>query len=88
MSTEDGEDYDDEQGSTTSTARRWWLTNDVLAGWLVGTFALLLAADATLQAVSISGVPQVVVQSWVLFTGIAVAWTFGTDAVRAWRGNK
>jgi hypothetical protein len=72
--------------STTSTARRWWLTNDSLAWLLIGTFPLILAAAAATY-LNLGVVPESVLLAWLGFVGTAVAWTFGTDAIRAWRGK-
>lgn len=76
----------DADGGTTTTASRFWLTNDLLAGFLILAFTgyvympLLTAID---------GYPStnpVVIAAFVTAFGVAVAWAFGQDAVEAWRG--
>ncbi|WEL29854.1 hypothetical protein [Haloferax volcanii] len=82
-----GETTDDtSDSSTTSTAERFWLTNDGLAWLLVGSFPLLLGIAAA-EYLDLAAVPESVLLSWLAFVGIAVAWTFGADAVSAWRSG-
>lgn len=73
-------------GETDSTAARWWLTNDVLA------IALVAGFYATMWGIGVGWLRPTVLTSeagiaMLVYTGVAVAWAFGADAVRAWRGQ-
>lgn len=80
------EDISGDHGATTSTRTRFWLTNDGAAWWLLGTFPVWVAFDGV-GWIDLSAVPAVVLRAWVLVVGVAAAWTFGAEAIRAWRGD-
>jgi hypothetical protein len=75
-----------DDGDTTSTALRWRYTNDLVAGFYLCTFVALVALDSY-QFVRLGVVPETVRGVWLAIAGIAAAWVFGADAVRAWRGS-
>jgi len=79
-------DADDGDGDTTSTALRWRYTNDLVAGFYLLTFVGLVALDSY-QLVRLGVVPETVRTVWLAIAGVAAAWVFGGDAVRAWRGS-
>lgn len=72
--------------STTGTNKRFWLTNDLLAGVLVGSLVLVVLAHL-ITTFDISNTPQEIVYLYVFSVGSSVAWAFGKDAVEAWRGG-
>ena len=74
-------------GSTDSPQRRWQYTNDIIAGWLVGTFPLMIAFDAY-GAISLRDTPETAVMGYVVLVGTAVTWAFGSGALEAWRNGK
>lgn len=87
MSTDTDSTDDPTDGETTSPAARWWLTNDVIAGVLVvGFYATLWAVGRGLLDPTV--LTGEVGLAMIAYVGIAVAWAFGTDAVRAWRGDQ
>jgi len=77
---------DDGDGDTTSTALRWRYTNDLVAGFYLLTFVALVGLDSY-QFVRLGVVPETVRAVWLAIAGVAAAWVFGADAVRAWRGS-
>lgn len=87
----DGTDSDqddvDADGSTTSTSKRHWLTNDVLAYLLVGTFPAIVIL-ASVDVVDLGAVPGEVLIAWIAFAGTAVVWAYGPEAIEAWRGAR
>lgn len=73
-----------EDGTTNSTATRYPYTNDAIAGWLVVSFTLLSGLH-TVNVVDLTTLPGTVFAAWISFVGIALAWAFGPEAVKAWR---
>jgi len=84
MSTDDTTDTDDGQAKADSSQVRFWLTNDLTAFMLVlGYFAVIFAHGAGL--IDVQALPDVYMSALVAYVGIAVAWAFGSGAVKAWR---
>jgi len=83
---EDTEDGRDQQGSTTDTAKRHWLTNDLMAG-LLGLSLIGLVSAHGLALVDLTTLPEPLLYLYVGAVGSAVVWTFGKDAIEAWRGG-
>lgn len=81
----DGSDRED-NSSTNSPDRRWWLTNDILTGALVGSLiaGVLLSG---LGLLNLQTVPKEIIYIYVVSVGTAIAWAFGADAVEAWRAG-
>lgn len=77
----------DDGGSTRSTSKRHWLTNDLLAGALALSLILVVAAHGA-GWLNLQTLPQWLVGVYVFSVGSSVAWAFGKDAVEAWRGGK
>lgn len=77
------EDDDDGDSVTANTSFRHPYTNDILAGWLIITFTLVFFFDA-LGWIAL-GSPTRMAVGYLTFVGIAVVWTFGAEALSAWR---
>lgn len=73
-----------EDGTTDSTDTRWAYTNDLLAIYLVVTFPVTAWLDMT-GYVNLETLPASVFTLYASFVGIALAWAFGPEAVKAWR---
>lgn len=85
---EDEDDQDDEGDSQTeSTSKRHWLTNDGIA-WLLAIAYIALLFAAGLDWIHLGDVPEIALLAFIAAFGTAVAWAFGADAVRAWRGDQ
>lgn len=80
---------DEDSGRETETAStRWWLTNDSIAIYLLLTFPIVVMAGSLRTVpVDLDLLPQSVRLTYLFAVGVAVAWTFGRDAVEAWRGG-
>lgn len=76
----------DEQ--TDSTATRWAYTNDLLAALLVLAYLALTFAPLTPYVGSHGGINPVVLTTTTAAFGVAIAWVFGPDAVKAWQDFK
>lgn len=74
-------------GETDSSESRYWLTNDALAVFLTVTFVGYIFMPFTPW---VSGYPEanpLILGAFVTAFGVSVAWTFGRDAVEAWRSG-
>lgn len=78
---------EDSDSDTRGSSRRHWLTNDLLAIWLIFSFTFYIflpyfgyGANAEPNAA--------ILTAFITGFGIAVAWAFGKDAVEAWRGKQ
>lgn len=80
-------DEPDADGSTSDTSQRWWLTNDLLAGLLVTSLVASVAIGGA-GHLDLEAVPEPVVWTYVGSVGSAIVWTFGRDAVEAWRASE
>lgn len=81
-----GDDEDDCDVQTTDESRRHYLTNDVLAGWLILTFPGIVAAGASgIYGFDLGVVPQSIRLAYVGVVGTATVWAFGKEALEAWR---
>jgi len=72
--------------STTSVSRRWLYTNDVLAGLLLGSLPILTALGST-QILALTSIPNSWRVAYLVITGTAAVWTFGSEALEAWRSK-
>jgi len=72
--------------STTSVSRRWLYTNDVLAGLLLGSLPILTALGST-QILSLASIPNSWRVAYLVITGTAAVWCFGSEALEAWRSK-
>jgi len=72
--------------STTSVSRRWIYTNDVLAGLLLGSLPILTGLGST-QILALSSIPDSWRLAYLAIVGTAAVWTFGSEALEAWRSN-
>lgn len=80
------EGSDGEQG-TTSTSRRWWLTNDLLAiGMAVSLIGIVAAHGA--GWLNLQTLPEWLTGIYVFSVGTSVAWAFGEKAIEAWRSKE
>jgi len=79
-------DPDPEPESTTSVSRRWIYTNDALAGLLLSSLAILTALGST-QILALSSIPDSWRLAYLVIVGTAAVWTFGSDALEAWRSD-
>jgi hypothetical protein len=78
---------DDEEVTTTDgTRRRWWATNDVLSGLLLGSLTVLLGAGAH-GVITLSAIPASWAATYLAVCGAAAAWSFGAEAIKAWRDS-
>lgn len=77
----------DQSDTTNSASARWPYTNDLLAALLMLSFAAYTYLPLTNYTTTHAGNP-VVITAYTTAFGIAVAWTFGPDAVRAWQSAK
>jgi len=75
-----------ESESTTSVSRRWIYTNDVLAGFLLGSLPVLTALGST-QVLALTSVPNSWRLAYLVITGTAAVWSFGAEALEAWRSK-
>jgi len=75
-----------ESESTTSVSRRWVFTNDVLAGLLLASLPILTALGST-QVLALSSIPNSWRLAYLAIVGTAAVWTFGSEALEAWRSN-
>lgn len=76
------------EGETDTIQSRWWLTNDLLAVYLLFSFPIIVVASAaSMSGIDLSAIPQTVRLTYLTTVGVAVAWTFGRDAVEAWRAS-
>ena len=80
------EEYDDEQGSTDSPARRYWLTNDAIAIALVASLIVGVIFGGV-GWLNLQTVPKEITLVYSASVGTAIVWAFGADAVEAWRGG-
>jgi hypothetical protein len=81
----DAEDVDAE-GSTETTDTRWWLTNDVLAGWLLISFTVLLAVGGT-GWLALDAIPWQLLSAYMILVLGAGTWVFGVGLVERWGGG-
>jgi len=72
--------------STTSVSRRWIFTNDLLAGLLLGSLPILTALGST-QILALTSIPNSWRLAYLVITGTAAVWTFGSEALEAWRSK-
>jgi len=79
-------DPDPEPESTTSVSRRWIYTNDALAGLLLSSLAILTGLGST-QILALSSIPDSWRLAYLAIVGTAAVWTFGSEALEAWRSN-
>jgi len=77
---------DPESESTTSVSRRWLYTNDLLAGLLLGSLPILTALGST-QVLALTSIPNSWRLAYLVITGTAAVWTFGSEALEAWRSK-
>jgi len=76
----------DEPESTTSVSRRWIYTNDLLAGLLLSSLAILTGFGST-QVLALSSIPDSWRLAYLVIVGTAAVWTFGSEALEAWRSD-
>jgi len=79
-------DPDPEPESTTSVSRRWIYTNDALAGLLLSSLAILTGLGST-QILALSSIPDSWRLAYLAIVGTAAVWTFGSEALEAWRSD-
>jgi len=79
-------DPDSESESTTSVSRRWLYTNDLLAGLLLGSLPILTALGST-QILALTSIPNSWRLAYLVVVGTAAVWTFGSEALEAWRSK-
>jgi len=72
--------------STTSVSRRWLYTNDVLAGLLLGSLPILTALGST-GVLALTSIPNSWRLAYLVIVGTAAVWTFGSEALDAWRSK-
>jgi len=84
--TESDSESDPESESTTSVSRRWLYTNDLLAGLLLGSLPILTALGST-QILSLASIPNSWRVAYLVVVGTAAVWTFGSEALEAWRSK-
>jgi len=84
--TESESDPESDPESTTSVSRRWLYTNDVLAGLLLGSLPILTALGST-QVLALTSIPNSWRLAYLVITGTAAVWTFGSEALEAWRSK-
>jgi len=72
--------------STTSVSRRWLYTNDLLAGLLLGSLPILTALGST-QVLALTSIPNSWRLAYLVITGTAAVWCFGSEALEAWRSK-
>jgi len=77
---------DPESESTTSVSRRWVYTNDLLAGLLLGSLPILTALGST-QILALTSIPNSWRVAYLVITGTAAVWCFGSEALEAWRSK-
>jgi len=77
---------DPESESTTSVSRRWIYTNDFLAGLLLGSLPILTALGST-QVLALTSIPNSWRVAYLVIVGTAAVWTFGSEALEAWRSK-
>jgi len=77
---------DPESESTTSVSRRWVYTNDLLAGLLLGSLPILTALGST-QVLALTSIPNSWRLAYLVITGTAAVWCFGSEALEAWRSK-
>jgi len=77
---------DPESESTTSVSRRWLYTNDLLAGLLLGSLPILTALGST-QVLALTSIPNSWRLAYLVITGTAAVWSFGAEALEAWRSK-
>jgi len=75
-----------ESESTTSVSRRWIYTNDLLAGLLLGSLPILTGLGST-QILALTSIPNSWRLAYLVITGTAAVWTFGSEALEAWRSK-
>ena len=74
----------EERGSATSDVhRRWWLTNDVIAGVSVASFVAVVALHGY-GLLDVSTLPNEVTYAWIGIVIAAATWVFGVDLVEKW----
>jgi len=79
-------DPDSESESTTSVSRRWVYTNDLLAGLLLGSLPILTALGST-QILALTSIPNSWRVAYLVIVGTAAIWSFGAEALEAWRSK-
>jgi len=79
-------DPESDSESTTSVSRRWLYTNDVLAGLLLGSLPILTALGST-QILALTSIPNSWRLAYLVVVGTAAVWTFGSEALQAWRSK-
>jgi len=84
--TESESDPESDSESTTSVSRRWIYTNDFLAGLLLGSLPILTALGST-QILALTSIPNSWRLAYLVITGTAAVWTFGSEALEAWRSK-
>jgi len=84
--TESDSDSDSDSESTTSVSRRWVFTNDLLAGLLLGSLPILTALGST-QILALTSIPNSWRLAYLAVVGTAAVWTFGSEALEAWRSK-
>jgi len=72
--------------STTSVSRRWLYTNDLLAGLLLGSLPILTALGST-QILALTSIPNSWRLAYLVIVGTAAVWSFGAEALEAWRSK-
>lgn len=75
-----------ESESTTSVSRRWIYTNDLLAGLLLGSLPILTALGST-GVLALASIPNSWRLAYLLIVGTAAVWSFGAEALEAWRSK-
>jgi hypothetical protein len=86
ITTESDPESNSESESTTSVSRRWIYTNDFLAGLLLGSLPILTALGST-QVLALTSIPNSWRVAYLVIVGTAAVWTFGSEALEAWRSN-
>jgi len=86
ITTESDPEPDPSSESTTSVSKRWLYTNDLLAGLLLGSLPILTALGST-QVLALTSIPNSWRVAYLVITGTAAVWTFGSEAVEAWRSK-
>ena len=69
---------------TDSLSLRFDWLNSIIALTLVVPFVLAMFL-ASVGALDLGTIPTMLQGAWVTFTGIAIVWVFGVDAIQAWR---
>jgi len=82
----------DRTDTTESVSTRWTYTNDLIAGFLVLSFVGYVFARTILVPILLGPIELPSLNAFALGVfatgfGIAVAWTFGAEAVEAWNNK-